>query len=63
MGLYGFVKRSTYRRTGVENQLKLRLSMIDDEDITYFNGVEIARGYGYNSPREYIVPAEVVKSG
>lgn len=44
-------------------QLKLRLSMIDDEDITYFNGVEIARGYGYNSPREYIVPAEVVKVG
>ena len=24
--------------------LKLNLGMIDDEDITYFNGVEIARG-------------------
>lgn len=43
--------------------LTLRLGMIDDEDITYFNGVEIARGYGYNSQRRYAVPADLVKPG
>lgn len=43
--------------------LKLRLGMIDDEDITYFNGVEIARGAGYMTPRTYTVPAELVKAG
>lgn len=43
--------------------LTLSLGMIDDEDITYFNGVEVARGYGYNSQRQYTVPAHLVKSG
>ena len=43
--------------------LMLRLGMIDDEDITYFNGVEIARGAGYMTPRTYTIPAKLVKAG
>ncbi len=43
--------------------ITLNLGMIDDEDITYFNGVEIARGSGYNVPRSYTVPGELVKAG
>lgn len=43
--------------------LKLNLGMIDDEDITYFNGVEIARGAGYMTPRTYTIPAKLVKAG
>ena len=43
--------------------LTLRLGMIDDEDITYFNGVEVARGSGYMTPRTYVIPAELVKAG
>lgn len=43
--------------------LTLRLWMIDDEDITYFNGVEIARGAGYMTPRTYTIPAKLVKAG
>jgi len=43
--------------------LTLRLGMIDDEDITYFNGVEIARGAGYMTPRTYTIPAKLVKAG
>ena len=39
--------------------LTLRLGMIDDEDITYFNGVEIARGAGYMTPRTYTIPAKL----
>ncbi len=43
--------------------LKLFLGALDDEDITSFNGVEIARGSGFETPREYIVPASLVKPG
>lgn len=43
--------------------LTLRLGMIDDEDITYFNGVEIARGAGYMTPHTYTIPAKLVKAG
>lgn len=43
--------------------LKLSLGMIDDEDITYFNGVEIARGAGYMTPRNYTIPGKLVKAG
>lgn len=43
--------------------LTLHLGAIDDEDITYFNGVEIARGSGYSTPRVYTVPAGLVKEG
>ena len=43
--------------------LTLRLGMIDDEDITYFHGVEIARGAGYMTPRTYTIPAKLVKAG
>lgn len=44
-------------------EVTLHLGMIDDEDITYFNGKEIARGYGYATPRRYTVPSERVKAG
>lgn len=43
--------------------LSLRLGMIDDEDITYFNGCKIAAGSGYNTPRCYTVPGSLVKPG
>lgn len=43
--------------------LTLNLGKIDDKDITYFNGKEIARGDGYYVKRTYSVPAELVKSG
>ena len=43
--------------------LTLHLGAIDDEDVTYFNGVEIARGSGYDTPRVYTAPASLVKAG
>lgn len=44
-------------------EVTLSLGMIDDEDITYYNGKEIAKGYGYTTPRRYTIPAELVKAG
>lgn len=44
-------------------QMELYLGPIDDEDITYLNGVEVARGRGYNKTRIYNVPGKYVKAG
>lgn len=43
--------------------MTLYLGAIDDEDITYLNGKEVAKGSGYNTPRVYTVPGNLVKSG
>lgn len=44
-------------------ELSLNLAMIDDDDITYFNGKEIGRTSGCNTMRNYKIPAELVKEG
>jgi len=44
-------------------KLTLSLDMIDDNDITYFNGVEVGRTEGYNLTRTYTIPATLVKTG
>jgi sialate O-acetylesterase len=41
--------------------IELSLGMIDDEDITYYNGVQIATGEGYMTPRKYIIPGHLVE--
>jgi len=44
-------------------KLTLSLDMIDDNDITFINGVEVGRTEGYNLTRTYSIPAALVKSG
>lgn len=41
----------------------LEFAAIDDEDVTYFNGVRVGQGSGYNTPRSYTVPGRFVKDG
>lgn len=43
--------------------LTLYLGALDDEDITYLNGREVAHGSGYNTPRVYTVPGNLVLAG
>ncbi|MDR2814592.1 MAG: 9-O-acetylesterase [Prevotellaceae bacterium] len=43
--------------------LELSLAEIDDEDITYFNGVQVGATAGYNLPRKYRVSGKLVKPG
>jgi len=68
-GLVGFDGMVWLRKTidipaGWQNKdLKLNLDIIDDNDITYFNGVEIGRTQGWNISRIYTVPAKLVKNG
>ena len=47
-----------------ENQdLTLRVGQVDDNDFTYFNGVEVGHTEGWLSPRSYTIPKELVKRG
>lgn len=43
--------------------ITLHLGAIDDEDITYLNGKEVAKGSGYNTPRVYTISEDNVKEG
>lgn len=41
----------------------LSLGTIDDDDITWVNGVEVGRTNGWNVPRHYRVPAAALRAG
>jgi sialate O-acetylesterase len=57
--------RTTFSLTEAEarEEGRLSLSTIDDNDITWVNGVEVGRTNGYNVPRHYTVPAAVLRPG
>lgn len=62
-GIVWFQKEVEIPAAWAGKDVKLNLGLIDDEDITYYNGVEIARGYGHTTPRNYTIPANLVKAG
>jgi len=62
-GVVWFRKTIDIPANWVGKNVKLSLGMIDDEDITFFNGEEIAHGSGYTTPRNYTIPANLVKPG
>lgn len=39
-------------------KVRLVMGAVDDNDVTYWNGVEIGRTYGWDIRREYVIPAE-----
>ncbi|MCU0389050.1 MAG: sialate O-acetylesterase [Chitinophagaceae bacterium] len=41
----------------------LELATIDDEDVTYVNGIRVGSKNQYNAPRKYTIPAGVLKPG
>ncbi len=43
--------------------ITLRLDAIDDDDVTWVNGVEVGRTSGYNVRRSYEVPATALRAG
>lgn len=43
--------------------LTLHLGAIDDQDITWINGVEVGAMAQYNAPRVYTIPASAVQAG
>ena len=47
----------------IKNKATLCLSKIDDEDITYINGIEIGKNTQYDLKRVYLIPENVLKEG
>lgn len=43
--------------------ITIHLGPIDDDDDTYFNGKKIGSTSGFNVPRHYTIPGELVKAG
>lgn len=62
-GIVWMQRKVTIPQSWEGKGVTLSLAMVDDDDVTYFNGEKIAEGSGYNVNRVYIVPARLVKGG
>lgn len=62
-GIVWFRKQVTIPQEYSGKDLTLHLGAIDDDDVTWFNGVKIGEIAGYNKPRNYTIPASLVKPG
>jgi sialate O-acetylesterase len=62
-GLVLFRKTVDIPAAWAGKDLQLNLGMIDDNDMTYFNGEKVGETFGYNSDRSYRIPARLVKAG
>ncbi|MCV9927727.1 sialate O-acetylesterase [Flavobacterium sp. LS1R49] len=62
-GVVWMRKTITLSAEDIKNKATLSLAKIDDEDITYINGIEIGRNTLWDTKRVYQVPAKVLKKG
>jgi len=62
-GIVWFRKQVNIPKEYIGKDLTLHLGPIDDDDATWFNGVKIGGVVGYNKPRDYQIPAALVKPG
>lgn len=62
-GVVWMRKTITLTAEDLKNKAVLSLAKIDDEDITYINGIEIGRNTQYDLKRVYSVPGNVLKEG
>ncbi len=62
-GIVWFRKEINLTNDEVSKSITLHLSKIDDEDITYFNGIKIGETIGHEALRTYVVPKNLLKAG
>jgi sialate O-acetylesterase len=62
-GIVWFTKKITLPENWKTNGVKLNLGTIDDNDITFVNGVKVGETVGYNVGRSYVIPANLLKDG
>jgi len=62
-GVVWFRKSVEISKEDAAKEATLELSKIDDQDVTYINGVEIGTTNNYNQSRVYTIPAGVLKEG
>jgi sialate O-acetylesterase len=62
-GVVWFRKTIEVSANDAGREATLELAMIDDNDITYVNGVKVGATNSYNARRKYAIPAGVLKAG
>lgn len=62
-GVVWLRKSITLSAADSKKEAVLELSKIDDEDITYVNGVKVGSMYSWNLDRKYSIPSGVLKEG
>ncbi|MDL2256908.1 9-O-acetylesterase [Bacteroidales bacterium OttesenSCG-928-I14] len=62
-GLFWFRKEIDIPQSWAGKEVNLVLGVLDDDDFTYFNGVQVGHTEGWMSHRSYKVPAGLVKAG
>ncbi|MBN1796414.1 MAG: hypothetical protein JW804_07060 [Sedimentisphaerales bacterium] len=62
-GVVWFRKTIELSKDWTGKELTIELGAIDDEDITYFNGIEIGTMHDWSAIRKYKIPAELAKEG
>ncbi len=62
-GVVWYRKKINLTKEDILNDAELNLGMIDDNDITYFNGIEIGKNTGYDTVRKYTISKNLLKEG
>ena len=62
-GVVWFRRTIDVSSTDSGKEATLELAMIDDNDVTYVNGVKVGETNSYNQRRKYSIPAGVLKGG
>jgi sialate O-acetylesterase len=62
-GVVWFRKTIDVSANDAGKEATLELAMIDDNDVTYVNGVKVGGINSYNQHRKYTIPAGVLKAG
>jgi len=62
-GVVWFRKSIDIPEKWLDKNLMLELGPIDDDDITFVNGVEVGRLNNWYTPRKYTVPASILRQG
>ncbi|MFB9110138.1 sialate O-acetylesterase [Flavobacterium gyeonganense] len=62
-GVVWMRKTITLSAEDLKNKAVLSLSKIDDEDITYVNGIEVGKNTVYDTKRVYTIPSNILREG
>ena len=62
-GVVWMRKTITLSAEDIKNKAVLSLSKIDDEDITYINGIEVGKNTQWDAKRVYEIPENILKEG
>jgi sialate O-acetylesterase len=62
-GIVWFRKEVEIPRSWIGKEMTVNISAVDDIDYTYFNGVLIGSTDGWDAPRSYQVPKDLIKAG